>query len=113
MTIHLSEQAGVAAEVAVALLRAAKELDPAADLGLVEPFAMRVPRAEERQERQAAHAGVGLSAGAAAILPEDIILATRAVTLGVPAAILRLSSGEPVERRVVCAPGRSPGRCPG
>ena len=59
---------------------------------------MRMAGAEKRQQRQAADAGVGLRAGAAAILAERVAFLPGAVPPGVPAAVFRLGRREPRER---------------
>ena len=92
---------------------AAEVVEPAGDVVGVGPFAVRVPGAQERQQRQGGHAGVGAGAGGAAVFAEHVALLPGAEPLGVPAAVLALRGGEPGEggadgalgRRVAAAAG--------
>ena len=87
VAVHVGEQLGVAAEVAVGALRAAEVVEPAGDVVGVGALAVRVAGAEERQQRERRDAGVGPGAGAAAVLAQDVALLPGAEALGVPAAV--------------------------
>jgi hypothetical protein len=100
VTVERREELRLARERSVGTLPGDEEVDPATHALRVRPVTMRLPRTEERQQRQSGDAVVAPRPGPLAMLPLDRPLDAGAVLGRGPAAIARLGRHQPGERRL-------------
>ncbi len=100
MAVHVGEQFCIAGQIAIGGLRGEQEIDAALHRGGMRAVLMRVPGAEESQQRQARQSGVGLGARAFAVVSVRERFAAGAMVAGIPAPVRGLVPGQPVERGV-------------
>ncbi len=94
VAIHRREQLGLARQAAIAALRLQDRLEPTANrFGVLPIVQVRVPIAQEGQEREACHRRIGLGPGTTAIVPQDEPFLASAKTIRVPIACGRLHAG--------------------
>ena len=86
-------------QIAVGRLVFHEVRQPPADVFPVGAFQVRMAGTQEGQQRQTGHRGIGVRAGAAAILALHARLAARPLATRVPTAVGRLVVGKPAKRR--------------
>ena len=99
MAIHPGIQFSFSKERTIGSLVLPQILEGLGNFRAIRSVEVRIARTQKRQNRESCDASIGLSPRTLAIVTEDSAFLTRTELRSIPAAVGRLISGQPSERR--------------